>query len=116
MSEHYDMIVLYITQVTNVDRMQELYYLRDKHNDVIIAADIFLKKRKGEDIAENPLWMLIENNGKGIYLASKIYKKFKPWISMGKATHLYFHEFPEQLKEMDKWDPKKEEQLMKIRI
>lgn len=135
MVEKHDLILVYITQVTNVDRMKELYYLVSSHKDIIHASDIYLTKRKKEHVivedeksksrdiyvlenidletSENPLWLLIENNGKGIYLASKIYRKFQPWVSMGIVKNIYFHDFPEEFKEMKTWNKRKEKDLMK---
>jgi len=116
MPDDYDMILVYITNVTNVDRKHELNYLINHHQDIIIASDINLSLRRNTNIAENPLWILIENNGKGIYLASKIYNKFKPWISMGLVKNLYFHDFPEEFREMKKWDSKKNQSIMKMKL
>lgn len=116
MSEDYDMILVYITNVSNVDRKHELNYLVDQYKDMIVASDISLNNRKDVKIAENPLWMLIENNGKGIYLASKIYRKFKPWVSMGLVKNLYFHDFPDEFKEKEKWVATKDQELMKRKI
>ena len=116
MSEEYDMILVYITNVSNVDRKHELNYLVEKYKEIVVASDISLKTRKGARIEENPLWLLIENNGKGIYLASKIYGKFNPWVSMGIVKNIYFHDFPEEIKEKEKWIPSQEKELMKMKL
>lgn len=116
MSEEYDMILVYITNVSNVDRKHELNYLVEKYKEIVVASDISLNNRKDANIAENPLWLLTENNGKGIYLASKIYRKFKPWVSMGLVKNLYFHDFPEELKEKEKWIPSKDQNLIKLKL
>ena len=50
MPEDYDLIMLYITQVNNEDRMHELRYLTSQHKDVIIASDIYLKNRNSSKI------------------------------------------------------------------
>ncbi len=116
MSEDYDLILVYITNASNVDRKNELNYLVDQYKEIVVASDISLNNRKDVNIAENPLWLLIENNGKGIYLASKIYRKFEPWVSMGLVKNLYFHEFPEELKVKEKWVPSKDQNLINLKL
>ena len=116
MSEEFDSILVYITNVNNVDRKLELNYLLNQYKDIVIASDVSLIERKNSNINENPLWIIIENNGKGIYLASKIYKKFQPWVSMGIVKNIYFHDFPEEIKEKEKWIPSLEKKLMKMKL
>ena len=116
MSEEFDSILVYIINVVNAGRMHELNYLVNQYSDIIIASDISLSARRNAKINENPLWIIIENNGKGIYLASKIYKKFEPWVSMGIVKNIYFHDFPEEIKEKEKWIPSLEKKLMKMKL
>ncbi len=112
-----DSLFIIISHIENPNKMKDLWYLVKEHKEVVLASDLSLR---GKGQVENAMafqpWLMIKNNGEGIFLVKKIIEKFEPWVTMKLQDTIYKHDIPEEFWEMERWSKENEERFGKVQI
>ncbi len=112
-----DSLFIIINYIENPNKMKDLKYLVKQHKEVVIASELSLRDRGHlKDASAFQPWLIIKNNGEGIFLVKKIIEKFQPWVSMKLQEPIYKHDIPGVFWEMEKWSRENEKKFGKIRI
>jgi len=112
----YTSILLQIKYVKDKNKLKDLAYLLDKHKDAVIDKDTsFIDKNKEHKSNFSP-WVIVKNEGKGLYLASKIYEKFEPWVTMYAINLVHKNNIPEEFIGLESWQKTNEKNLSKMKL
>jgi len=112
----YSSILLQIKYVKDKNKLKDLAYLLNKHKDVVEDSDTnYIEKNKEHKSNFNP-WVIVKNEGKGLYLAKKIYEKFEPWVTMYAINLIHKNNIPEEIKVLKEWNQKYEKNLSKMKL
>jgi len=109
-------ILLQIKYVKDKQKLKDLHYLVNEHKEIVEDYDIsFLNKEKDERTMFSP-WIIVKNNGEGLFLAKKIIEKFEPWVSMFTLTNVQKKDIPEEILRLYRWTKKNQENLANMKI
>ena len=109
-------ILLQIKYIKNKDKLKDLHYLLDQHSEIVEDYDTsFIEKDKDERKIFSP-WIIIKNNGQGLFLAKKIIEKFEPWVTMFALTAAHKNDIPKEILELYKWTKKNQENLSNMKL
>ena len=91
--------------ITKINSREKLYELLNPYKDVIKTSDIRIKNQCLDCKNLTP-WLIIENKPKGFELAKVLNENFKPFIVLKKQNNIYNHNIPNEIKDLEKWNPK----------
>ena len=112
----YTSILLQIKYIKDKNKLKDLAYLLGKHKDVVEDRDIgYIDKSKEHKSNFSP-WVIVKNEGKGLYLAKKIYEKFDPWVTMYVIKLAHKNNIPQEIKDLETWQKKNEKDLSKMKL
>ncbi|MHA1782218.1 MAG: hypothetical protein ACTSUL_02210 [Promethearchaeota archaeon] len=96
--------------------MKDLRYLINQYHDIIEDLDVsFFEKNDSDKIDFTP-WLIVKNEGKGLYLAKKILSKFEPWVSLYALDIVYKNNIPKEILELEKWTEKATKKFSKMKL
>lgn len=109
-------ILIQIKYIKNKKKLKDLRYLVHQHQDIIEDLDIsFFEKANAIKIEFTP-WLIVKNEGKGLYLAKKILSKFEPWVSLYALDIVYKNNIPKEILELEKWTEKATKKFSKMKL
>lgn len=112
----YTSILLQLKFIKDKSKLKDLYYLLNKHKIAVEDCDInFSEKRIKEKIDFTP-WVILKNNGNGLYLAKKIIEKFEPWVTMYGMNIAYKNNIPEEIVRLKQWNQETEKKFSKMKL
>jgi len=111
----FDSIFILITHIEKPYKKKDLYYLVDYHPDAILFKHLFIKE-KNEALEDFKPWLIVKNNGEGIFILKKILEKFSPWVIVKLQKTIYEHDIPDEFKDLKKWVGKEVKKLTNIHI
>lgn len=112
-----DSIFVLINHIDDPTKKKALFYLVNQHRNVILASDIYTKNKIDKiNKMEFVPWLMIKNNGEGIFLVKKIIEKFEPWVTIKLQHTIYKHDIPEVFWGMEQWSRERERKYGKIQL
>jgi len=109
-------ILLQIRYVEDKNKLKDLAYLLKEHKDVVEDSDThFIDKSKIHKSNFTP-WVIVKNEGKGLYLAKKIIEKFEPWVTMYEIKLAHKNNIPKIIRDLKGWQQKNEKNLNKMKL
>ena len=109
-------ILLQIKYVKDKNKLKDLAYLINQHKDAVEDYDTnFGEKQRKEKIDFTP-WVILENDGNGLYLAKKIIEKFEPWVTMYIMNIVYKNNIPKEIQELKQWNQETKKKYSKVKL
>ena len=109
-------ILIQIKYIKNKNKLKDLRYLIDQHKDVIEDLDISFKVKDREEHISYTTWLIIKNDGRGLYLVKKILTKFEPWVSLYAMDIIHKSNIPKEILEIEKWTKTEAKKYSKMKL